>query len=356
MSTKDGDGPGTSQESAAGPAAGSAGDPSTVAAAGDASNLGRRLPTQQVDGEPELATTAALLRRAFTETHKYEPGYLKWFYIDNPEGQVVAFDHDDDGRRVGHYALVPQRFVARDSEPITMGLSVDTAVDPEVRLKGLFVQLANKTYDASRELGWAGAYGAANANSTPGCTKRLGFEYVMPLPVRAVVAPWRWSVAQGWAEVTPSYLNSVAFAELAATIDFSPGTRLSHQWDAELLAWRLRSPAGRYVLFWNKDAVMVTSQQPASETITTVVLKLFPRLGAPPRSSALQLVGHACRHHRTPFAVYAGFNSRFRLAGVPIPRRFLPSPLNLLVRPLAHDLSSANFDLETIEFLDFDQY
>ena len=97
MSTKDGDGPGTSQESAAGPAAGSAGDPSTVAAAGDASNLGRRLPTQQVDGEPELATTAALLRRAFTETHKYEPGYLKWFYIDNPEGQVVAFDHDDDG-------------------------------------------------------------------------------------------------------------------------------------------------------------------------------------------------------------------------------------------------------------------
>ncbi len=327
-------------------------EPSPRAAADD---LGHRLATG-ADLDAELPATAALLRRAFGDTHKYEPSYLKWLYQLNPHGEVVAFQHDDGGQRVGHYALVPQRFSAAGHDPVTLGLSVDTAVDPEVRLKGMFVALANKTYDAAEAEGWAGAYGAANANSTPGCTKRLGFDYVMALPVRAVVAPWRWGAADGWADVTTSYLGSSAFEALVNSIDFAPGTRLSHAWDADLVRWRLANPAGRYVLFWTKHAVMVATQQPVSETIATVILKVFARAGAPAKSSALQLVGHACRHYRTPFAVYAGFNSRFRLTGMPVPRRFLPSPLNLLVRPLAADLSSANFDLETVEFLDFDQY
>ena len=65
----------------------------------------------------------------------------------------------------------------------------------------------------------------------------------------------------------------------------------------------------------------------------------------------------ACRFHRAPLAVYAGFNSRVRIGGVPVPVRLRPSPLNLILKsfdPAVVD--QADFELSTFEFLDGDLY
>ncbi len=308
------------------------------------------------ENEADLTATAALLRRCFDPAPHGSVEYLRWFYFRNPVGPVLSFDHHEGDTKVAQYAAIPQRYTRRDSEPLTLGLSVDTAVDPQVRLKRLFIQLANITFSAATELGWAGIYGTANANSTPGFVKYLGAEPAGHFPVRGVMAPWRRRGRRCALDVTTEALHGSQFSELLATIDFSPGERFSHEWDADVLRWRLGSPISKYSVLWDDNVVIVTTRQNLRFGAATVVLKMFARRGAPPRTSALALVGYACRRDRTPFAVYAGFNARVTLPGIAIPRRFLPSPLNLLLHPLVPGLSGATIDIETIEFLDFDQY
>jgi hypothetical protein len=306
--------------------------------------------------EEDLTATAALLRRCFDPAPHGSVEYLRWFYFRNPVGPVLLFDRYHGDTKVGQYAAIPQQYVRRGSEPLTVGLSVDTAVDPHVRLKRLFVELGTTAYDAACELGWAGVYGTANANSTPGFVKYLGCERVGKFPVRGVLAPWRRAGARRGLDVTAEALLGSQLSELLATIDFSPGERFSHQWDADLLRWRLGSPISKYSVLWDDNVVIVTTRQKLRFGAATVVLKMFARRGAPPRTSALSLVGYACRRDRTPLAVYAGYNARVTLPGVAVPRKVLPSPLNLLIHPLPSGLSGATFDIETIEFLDFDQY
>jgi hypothetical protein len=62
------------------------------------------------------------------------------------------------------------------------------------------------------------------------------------------------------------------------------------------------------------------------------------------------------RHHRAPYAVYAGFNERVPVWGVSPPRRLQPSPLHLIVRSLAPEVDQRALRLGTFEFLDFDAY
>jgi hypothetical protein len=64
----------------------------------------------------------------------------------------------------------------------------------------------------------------------------------------------------------------------------------------------------------------------------------------------------ALRHHRAAFAVYAGFNGRARVRGVPPPRRLQPSPLNLIVRHLDPTVDQDAIRLHPFEFLDMDAY
>ena len=88
-----------------------------------------------------------------------------------------------------------------------------------------------------------------------------------------------------------------------------------------------------------------------------VILKLFPRGGAdaaPRRADAV--VGAACRFHRAPYAVYAGFNAHVAVRGVQPPRRLQPSPLHLILRSLSTEIDQETLRLDTFEFLDMDAY
>lgn len=303
----------------------------------------------------DLKSTTELLRRVFPHDTKYSDEYLPWFYRDCPTGTVMAFHTDDaNGQRVGHYALVPQEFHS-SSRRLKMGVSVDTAVDPQARLKGLFVELATATYDLAKQSGFDGAYGAANANSTPGCIKRLGFHLCFSLPVTVIPrTPGRKNTSRSF-----SYSGDTEqLRRCIDSIDFSAGPRLSQRWDPDLLGWRLRNPAGRYSIHETKTAVAVSTDYKLKGLRGAVILKVFPKLGSGSESLRVREVVNAiCRFHGTAFAVYAGFNARFNMRAIPVPRRLLPSPLNLVLLDLTGgDLTCKRFDLETIEFLDFDQY
>jgi hypothetical protein len=73
--------------------------------------------------------------------------------------------------------------------------------------------------------------------------------------------------------------------------------------------------------------------------------------------SGAPFVTAACRHHRAPVCVYAGFNAFARVRGIPPPRRLQPSPLNVVYKELdATRAPAASFRLDTFEFLDMDAY
>ena len=89
-----------------------------------------------------------------------------------------------------------------------------------------------------------------------------------------------------------------------------------------------------------------------------VILKLLPRrpLADGETVSSRGAIAAACRYHRAPAAVYAGFNAHVRVRGVRPPRRIQPAPLNLLFRSLSDEVPQETFTLDTYEFLDFDAY
>ena len=85
-----------------------------------------------------------------------------------------------------------------------------------------------------------------------------------------------------------------------------------------------------------------------------VVLKIFPRKS---QIDTRALLRAACRYHGTMIYLYAGFNSRAAIKGLPLPRRLRPSPLNLIYRPLDDSVPTGDkVKLSTFEFLDFDAY
>lgn len=101
----------------------------------------------------------------------------EWAYLDNPNGEPVVSLCYDDGRLVGHYAIVPM--------PLSFGntrmqsyISMTTMVAESHRKFGLFTQLAQENYRIATEIGVDFVFGFPNSQSTPGFKKRL--EWTLP--------------------------------------------------------------------------------------------------------------------------------------------------------------------------------
>ena len=65
-------------------------------------------------------------------------------------------------------------------------LSLNTAVHERGRGGGVFVELGERTVGKAAELGVESVVGVANANSTPGFVRRLGFDLLAPLPAKMI--------------------------------------------------------------------------------------------------------------------------------------------------------------------------
>lgn len=116
----------------------------------------------------------SLFARCFPKTSKLNADYLAWLYVQNPAGPVIAFDAYDSARLVAHYAVVPV-VVEMDGQACRACWSLNTATDPAYQGRGLFVKLAEQTYEAAKAESCIGVIGVANQNSTHGFLKRLGF-------------------------------------------------------------------------------------------------------------------------------------------------------------------------------------
>jgi hypothetical protein len=303
----------------------------------------------------DLAETARLLHAVFPIEKFSDARYLEWFYRQNPVGAAIEIDRAEGGTRLGHVGGILQEYhstsgVRRSVFPLNL------AVLPSGRGRGLMTEMNEACFDeAHRIYGTDMMVGMPNAASTPGYLGRLRFRLVTPLPVVLCPPLWPTTPVVESRAVTREYLEGLELAELSASLDLSPGRGLSHRWTPSLLKWRLGSPAARYTVHACPEAAIVTCIERRAGIPIVVVVKTFRR-GGPARSGANGIIAGACRHHRAPIALYAGFSAVTRVVGVPLPSRLKPAPLNLIFRRYDDRDDQPDPPLETFELFDFDAF
>lgn len=272
-----------------------------------------------------LQQYADLFKACFPNADHLNVEYLHWLYALNPCGTVVGMDAMMGDVLAAHYACIPVDLWHFGKKERAL-LSLNTATHPSFQGKGLFTKLAEQTYELGRSEGAAAVFGVANANSTPGFVRKLGFQLVAPLDARIGVGR---PVIVDW--------------ERAKQI-----SQFRQAWSAERLKWRMKNPSNPLILTrneingstflaktghvgiraWGDTPTPLDPGQPI--TVAPVSLKLF--LGMYPRG--------AYRYN---------FCAR-------IPDRIRPSPLNLIYRNLESAAMKMSAEYVSFNYLDFDAY
>ena len=275
-------------------------------------------------GEGDLVACAGLFAACFPGAGRLSNvNYLRWLYAENPAGAVVAFNAWEDDHLVAHYACVPVR-VRLDGDTVQGLLSLNTATHPDYQGRGLFTRLADMTYAAGTAEGARLVYGVANANSTPGFVRKLGFTLVSPLQSRVGVGP----------------LGRFDWTRVAAA-------PFRIEWSREQLAWRLRNPANP-----------VRSVRTGGNSLGFEAASGRPLVRAFAQVPMPDAEGDVRARPWLGARVWLGLlpEGAGRFGAYPhLPARLRPSPLNLIVRglsaPVALEAAGVSFS-----FLDFDAF
>jgi hypothetical protein len=100
-------------------------------------------------------------------TAKYDTAYTGAFYIG-----FIAYNSDN--LPIAYYGVMPC-FMQYDRSIFLAAQSGDTMTHPGFRYKGLFVELANRTFELCRQTGIQLVYGFPNQNSRHGLINKLGW-------------------------------------------------------------------------------------------------------------------------------------------------------------------------------------
>lgn len=310
--------------------------------------------------EYDLGETSRLLYDVYSLETFRETRYLTWQYRENPVGRAVEINRYDGQRLVAHMAGVPQTFhrrVGGQDEVIPAVILINIAISETARGRGLMTEIGWACFaGAHAQLGDSALIGVPNAASTPGYTGKLKFRLVGQLPVTVLPPVWPSLARIESRAVDDAYLESARFRELLDSVDSEPGSGWSQRWTPEVLAWRMRKPGVRYAIHASNEAVFISTVAHFHGIPVCVIVKTLPKRGVLV-SQGNALAAAACRFHRAPGALYAGFSNRVRFTGVPLLDRLKPAPLNLIVKPSRPGFFDSDaFEFERFEFFDFDAF
>lgn len=270
--------------------------------------------------DASLAAYSALLSTTFGPMPL---PYVRWLYAQNPVGNAVGVNAFDGSELVAHYVTVPVDATI-DGRAAKGLLSLNTATHPAHQGKGLFTRLANETYAYAADHGFEFVVGVANANSTPGFTRKLGFQLVSPLDVLVGAGRCQAGTAP------------VAFAI---------------SWADPALRWRLSRPGATYfgtprdgVVDVHADAQKAGVLAYMTSVPASVAASLPHALPAAPRLK--------------PLRMWIGIDPHLVKSGVlaPLPDKLKPSPLNLIYRDLTGKARTLDRAALRFTLLDFDAY
>ena len=273
--------------------------------------------------ESAYADYVDLFSQCFPGNSRFTREYLDWLYRCNPDGRAVGVDAWDGNRLAAHYVCIPARAYVGGVE-VSVLLSLNTATLPAYQGKGLFTQLAERTYAAGLEQGFDCVYGVANANSTPGFTRKLKFQLVGPLDAKVGLGSL-----------------GIDFTSICATV-------FRRSWSQQALAWRCACPVNSVVV--RSDGVNTQYFAPA---LLGHVCMASAEIGVANASTdgAETLV--------SPLRLFLGkvpLPAQRMSLYINIPHKLRPSPLNLIYRSLSGRLPAIDGDAVFLNFLDFDAY
>lgn len=272
-----------------------------------------------------LLEYVSLFSVCFPKSDKYNLNYLRWLYCENPAGLAVGFDAWDKGELIAHYVCIPAH-ASVGGDTVNVLLSLNTATHPAYQGKGLFTKLAEMTYIAGADRGFDSVYGVANANSTPGFIRKLGFQLIEPLAARIGIG--------------------------GLHIDCDIATKKSQferVWSPMCLDWRCSNP--RNTIFRrNHDGVVQLHAMALGK-----LLPIYAELCA----DRVMDIGSSTWNYISPGRLYLGllpegackFQRYFD-----IPQRLRPSPLNFIYRSLSDNVPKLEKSQVSLSFLDFDAY
>ena len=278
----------------------------------------------QCDGGT-LAHYTRLFSRCFPRARGFTVTYLDWLYRQNPDGEAIGFDAWDGDQLAAHYACVPSPTLLT-GRAVKGLLSLNTATDPMYQGQGLFTRLAQLTYQAAAETGVDCVVGVANASSTAGFVRKLGFQQVQALDARVGIG----GLDIDWAHATSRM-------------------QFSRNWTDEALAWRCANPRNAVYARQHRD---VTQFHAAAWGLSLPVYAELP-LGSLPRPSERQ------KTRLSPLRLFIGLvpEGACRFRRYPsITQRLRPSPLNFIYRSLTGSQQSLEPGAVGFSFLDFDAY
>lgn len=272
----------------------------------------RRYELTPASTSPEaIPEYARLLTRVFGGT-RFTERFLRWQYLENPNGTVVGYDARAEGELVGHLACLPVAYSVA-GRPVKTLLSLNVAMLREHQGQWVMSRIMRSTIAHARERGYDLIIAVANQNSTPFAV-RVGLRLVGQLDVR---------IGVGSLDLRREHEQYAVRAT----------------WTDEARAWRLRNPLDSYVRRGNM--IYGHSGKPG----LYCVMGQLPT----PGGRGLPLVGGK---------LWIGLASRRRSRGVfvPLPDRLRPVPLNLLAIDLVGTLPPFGRDDVYFELLDFDAF
>jgi GNAT superfamily N-acetyltransferase len=280
--------------------------------------------------ELTLANYQALFKVCFPNVRHYTISYLKWLYASNPTGGAVGFDAVEGERWAAHYVCVP--VWARVKGEMQKGLlSLNTATHPDYQGKGLFTKLANMTYEYACDNGYRFVYGVANANSTPGFTRRLGFQLVRPLEARLGLGGF--------------------FADARECETLHTEAVFVRAWDKAALRWRIGNPAnpiGVQTVSASLHSFTARTTYPFIQVYSEMSISDWEPTSLPASPARFGLL-------RLFLGLFPGKQWTHRNYWA-IPKRLKPSPLHLIYRDLHSTSTTLAPHACFVSFMDFDAY
>ena len=267
----------------------------------------------------EIGRIKILLEKAFSK--KFDIDYLKWLYIDNPNGKAITYNISDKDKIVGHYAIIPT-VVLLDNKKYKAALSLNTAVDINYRGKGFFKKMAEKTYSEAKRSGINFIFGISNQQSTSLFLKYLNFQDLGQLDVK------------------------IGFGNVKDTINRK---KIEFFWDKRSLKWRVKNPRYKYKFMIKNDKFLIFNR----------IYKIINIFMGEYNLNEMEIV----EKEKSIFNfvnLYIGLGKKNlkRSFYFNIPNFLKPSPLNLIFKDISGNKKKLLLNREDvlIQLLDFDAF
>ncbi len=269
--------------------------------------------------DKEIKKIAILLTKVFKK--KFSFSYLKWLYIQNPQGKAISCNIHYKNKIVGHYAVIPTKIIINQKK-YKSALSLNTAVDDNFKGKGFFKIMADKTYKQAYKKGISLIYGVSNNQSTKLFEKYFKFKNLGPLDVKIGIGQ-----------------NNEASKK-----------KIKIDWDKKSLNWRLLNPNNKYHIIGPKKKV----------TIKYNLLKLMNINMGEFEISGLVTKKDKHNNLNNFLNLYIGIGKTYKnnLFYFNLPKLFKPSPLNFIIKNLKNKSLDKYFKRKNLLFqlLDFDAF